>query len=553
MEESDNPEQYSPSPLIKHVSNALSDSDYELSQESEYASDEKEEVGAQDIYASDGQVGRNSQSPVKRPAEDQPNRPFKRQRGLLNADYLDLLNRDIDDAAHRVCLEDQIDLPPSQIGLSFWTALEKKQFFEAISRLGKHDLTGIAARIESKSVVEVKHYLRILQESSEGRNRNHGRSILEPAEYPAAVELSQPCCHAQEEVADAISIRQEVRESQREESKWEKYWDITLRVAASLEKETEGASTATVPFAQIFHIPRWLKLSDRMFMNSSIPGSNWRNIDDHSPSIWATSFDDFYSLAVSITKRLVQSTLFISMSRIRAKSELIPGTRNIVRKKDVEAAVASLGLAANARDWWRKSARRLRLDVYEEPPDRKEDAEEEPMSYEEVEEALAVEEGAPLEAASVHRQLRDDQSSDDEGDSALDSDDEDAQKEEKNDIDREANEILWYAVGDIRDMQSARRALQLRIATERRQEEQANLRDEYASFQAESGMWQVLQKRPPTELPRVQDPGPLLRSNLDVESIYPMDRGWADRLQYYGEWETLEKPLDTLDVEDDDE
>jgi hypothetical protein len=32
-----------------------------------------------------------------------------------------------------------------------------------------------------------------------------------------------------------------------------------------------------------------------------------------------------------------------------------------------------------------------------------------------------------------------------------------------------------------------------------------------------------------------------------------MDRGWADRLQYYGEWETLEKPLDTLDVEDDDE
>ncbi|KAK3190440.1 hypothetical protein K4F52_003461 [Lecanicillium sp. MT-2017a] len=543
--------------LTKGEAGAGSDSDYELSEESEYASygedSEEEEQPVQGVYAPESQhTHHDIPSPTKRLAEDQlSRRPFKRQKGLLNPEYVDILNRDIDDAAHRVCLEDQTDLPPSQVGLVFWTALEKKQFFEAISRLGRHDLPGIAARIESKSIVEVKQYLHILQEASEGRTKYHGRSFLEPAEYPAAVELSQPCCHAQEEAADAISIRQEVRESQHEEAKWDKYWDITPHVAASLEKELQEGSFSSVRFSQIFHTSRWLKLSDRMFMNSSIPGSNWHNIDDRPPSMWATTFDDFYSLAVSVTRRLVQSTLFISMSRIRAKSELLPGTRNVVRKKDVEAAVASLGLSHNSRDWWAKSARRLRLDVYKNPPGRKEDTDEDPMSYEDIEEALADQDDVQTEGASEHQRLAGSPSSADEQDSALDSEDEDSRDEERDELNSEANEMLWYVAGDVSDIQSARRALRLRIATERRQEDQADAMDDYASLQAESEMWQVLQKRPPMELPRMQDPGPLQRSNLDVENIYPMDRAWADRLQYYEEWETLEKPLNTLDGEDD--
>ncbi|KAM3513283.1 hypothetical protein MY11210_003059 [Beauveria gryllotalpidicola] len=498
-----------------------------------------------------------NESPRKRCAEDQPwPRAFKRRRSHLNPQYLELLNREIEDAAHRVCLEDVISLPDSQLGLTYWSSLEKTQFFEALSRLGKHDLPGIAQRIGTKSTIEVKHYLRVLHEAAIAHRSQKKLFSLEPVEYPAAVELTTPCCHAQEEAADAISIMQEARESLREEEKWQEHCDVTPQIAAELEKRHKHAGAANPAFANLFHVPRWLKLSDRMFMNSSIPGSNWRNIDSRPPSMWATTLDDFRSLALSMTRRLVQTTLFISMSRIRAKSELVPGTRSIVRKKDVEAAIASLGLSHNANDWWRKSARRLRLDVYENPPTRavEEDEEDEPMTYDEVEAELADEEPrrAESEDSDVERVKFEPQPLEEVDDSAADDSDSDDQgkprDEEQRAVNREINEILWYSAVGIRDMQSTRRALKLRIETERRQERYADTVDEHASFVAETDMWELLQKTPPMQRPRMPNPTRLQmqRSNLDVESLYAMNRNWADDLEYQAEWETLRKPIDAV-------
>ncbi|OAQ97021.1 hypothetical protein LLEC1_03899 [Akanthomyces lecanii] len=556
------------------------DSDYqsnasdskEDNSELEYSDDEQSVTSVvlgEDVQEGD-QVSDDSagyQSPRKRSAEDEPpSRPFKRQRTHLNPDYLDLLNRDIEDAAHRVCLEDDIDLPDSQLGLTYWSPLEKRQFFEALSRLGKHDLPGIARRIGTKSTIEVKHYLRVLHEAVIARRAQDRRSYLEPAEYPAAVELTPQCCHAQEEAADAVSIRQENREIQREEERWQGYWDITPKIAAELEKkqqQQQDDGAANLAFAKLFSVSRWLKLSDRIFMNSSMPGSNWRNIDARPPSMWAAALDDFHSLALSITRRLVQTTLFISMSRIRAKSELRPETRNIVRKKDVEAAIASLGLLHNTDDLWRKSARRLRLSVYENPPTRgdEEEEEEEPMAYDEVEAELADEEPrrAKSEDSDVARVKLEARSTDDADDSAID-DDSDSQgkpkDEEQRAVNREINEVLWYSAAGIRDLQSTHRALKLRVETERRQERHADAADEYASYTAETDMWELLQKAPPAQRPRMM-PNParmaLQRSKLDVESLFPMNRAWADNLDYQAEWETLHGPVESANHNDEND
>ena len=509
----------------------------------------------QDELGLSAEDNRGSRSPLKRPAEQiSTYRPFKRQKGVLNTEYLDLLNREIEDAAARVCLDGGPDLPPSQLGLTSWSSIEKQQFFEALSRLGRHDLPGIAERIGSKSEIEIQHYIHLLQAAQKTRQSKGRRSAMEFAEHEAAVEISQPCCHAQEEAADAIALRQERTEQHREEMKWGSNWDITPSLAWKMRRVRDGdPDSATVPkFAHLLHMSNWLALSERAFMNSSIPGNNWSNIDDKPPSMWATAFDDFHSLAVSITRRLVSSTLFFSMSRIRAKKELIPSTRNIVRKQDVEAAVASLGMSPNSKEMWATCARRLRLDVYQEPPDLDDDddMEVEPMTYGQVEAELS---GQP----SIHEEREDSlkmSSSDEIDEDDDDDDDEEASAydaglesgpddfdEDADEIRREANEVLWYSATSIDDVSTARQALTLRIATERRQEALAELQDSYASNQAEMEMWNVLQKRPPMELPRVQDPGPVRRSKLDVESIYPLGRDWAERMEYYAEWETLDE------------
>jgi hypothetical protein len=309
---------------------------------------------------------------------------------------------------------------------------------------------------------------------------------------------------------------------------------------------------SALKFAQLFHLSKWLRLSERAFMNSSIPGNNWNFVDDKPPSVWATAFDDFYSLAVSLTRRLVLTTLFISTSRIRAKRELIPTTQDVVRRKDVEAAIESLGLSHNSKEWWKKSATRLRLEVFDEPPDKNdEDGEQEPMTYEAVEDALSCgPDGMDTRPSDLDRERLDDSSDDavqdvsqDENfDTGIDSEAEAKQEVdvEEYEITREVNEVLWYSAPDFRDLRSAKRALRRRVTIERQQEAQAQLHDEFASSQAEAEMWNILQKKPPLELPKPADPGRLLRSTRAVEDVYPLGRDWASKLDYYEEWETLD-------------
>ncbi|KAL6881006.1 hypothetical protein J3F83DRAFT_720665 [Trichoderma novae-zelandiae] len=516
--------------------------------------------GEESDYAEDASSAAESQdlrSPLKRPLDDAiaTYRPFKRQRSELNLGYLELLNAEIQDAAQRISFGDQEPLPVSQIGLTAWSAPEKQSFFEAVARLGKQDLPGIAARVGSKSVAEVSQYLMHLQEACDLRQQQVSRSILELAEYPAAVEISQQCCHAQEEAADEISLKQEVREEMRERNRWGDIWDVTPEVAKKLTRDVHVHSqdaniSSNVPqFAQLFHLSKWLELSARMFMNSSVPANNWNAIDEDPPSVWATTFDDFHSLAVSVTRRLVQTTLFMAMSRIRAKTAIGWKIRDMVQLQDAEAAISSLNMPFKSNEAWIGSARRLRLDVYEDPPEGEDEPDEDRMTYEEVEQALSDggASGSQQPSQPDFPFLTQLNQSEDEEDTFSDASTESSRSvsptdEEEREVDRETMEILESTVGDIRPDQATRKALRACIATDRLKERQAEEADQYASYKAEVEMWDVLQKKPPMDLPKKQDPGPPRRSTQSLDNFFPSGRDWARKLLYYSEWETLPLP-----------
>ncbi|KAL6896330.1 hypothetical protein GGI43DRAFT_113613 [Trichoderma evansii] len=554
----------SPRTKMKEVSERLAETELSTGYEDELeqpGSNESDYVGEDEEGFSSAAESESQElrSQLKRPLDDTEPiyRPFKRQRGELNFEYLELLNNEIQDAAKQSSFGDLVALLPSHLGLTHWSAAEKQNFFEAVARLGKYDLPGIAAKVGSKSVAEVSHYLEFLQEACESRrqqgsratSRALSRTFLELAEYPAAVEISQQCCRAEEEAADEISLKQEAREEIRERNRWGDIWDITPKVARKLSKaiHKQDENLASIPqFAQLFHSSTWLELSSRMFMNSSIPGNNWNSIGGEPPSIWATTFEDFHSLALSVTRRLVQTTLFIAMSRIRSKNIWEKKVRDMVKLQDVEAAISSLNMASKLNESWVGSARRLRLDVYENPPEGDEEVDEERMTYEEIEKALAGENTvAPGEQAQPDTPFSTRLSDVEDEDYNLSDIPSDSSRspsptnEEERQIDMEAVEVLEHSAMGIRTNSATRKALKACIATDRQLERQAEENDQYASYKAEIEMWNLLQKKPPMDLPKKHDPGPVRRSNLSLDSFYPSGRDWARRVAYYSEWETL--------------
>ena len=453
---------------------------------------------------------------------------------MLNMDYLDLLNQEIEDAAQRVCLDDDDNLPSSHPGLTPWSGLEKRLFFEAVARMGRDNLEGIATRIGSKSVVEIKQYLALLEKEKQVRSLSDSRTVLEMVSYPAAVELSQSCCRALEETADTISVKQERREQQREEKKWGDVWDLTPEIASRLEKgDTQLLEGINLPSAAFFDVPQWLRLSQEIFMNSSIPSENCAYLDEAPPSIWATTLEDFYSLVVSFTRRLVQTTIFTSMSRIRDVQGYRAGAmRNVIRSKDVRAAAKSLNLPLNPNKFWVRSARRLRLNVYDDSDGHTQETTS--LTYEEVESLL---EATDLDD-DEEKEEEEEEGGGEEDEAQLDEDETDSQSDEESLINREADEVLRHSAADFPETYKMRQALKHRVAMEQQQERFADQCDDYASYHAELEMWELLQKEPPTELPKMPEPPQSAgRSSMNVESIFKIGGSWRAYTGPWSEWE----------------
>lgn len=321
-------------------------------------------------------------TPPRKPARERPvtkrkslkQPPSKvranRLKSFYSEDYRQLLNKNIQDAATEMLEEDQHPLEASQIGSSVWTSTEKDIFFSALARIGRDDIRAIAGRIGTKSEAEVHEYILLLHEGLR-ENKFQGASVDEIFDLPAAIEISEECCAVLERAGDAITAREELATERVEKGRWGDSWLLTKDVSRWIEKrikkqEGQEEMDEVLPAVNLLNLPNWLELSTEVFMNTggNHLEDNWTNIAEpgETPSIRATAFQDFHSLTVSITKRLVSTVLFCTMSRLRARdSNLIKHAE--VRRDDVEAAIKILGLKSDSIQFWTDCARRCHLTV----------------------------------------------------------------------------------------------------------------------------------------------------------------------------------------------
>jgi RNA polymerase I-specific transcription initiation factor RRN5 len=287
-------------------------------------------------------------------------------------------------------------LEPSQIGASFWTTQEKHKFFAALQSRGPGDLLGLATAVGTKSEPEIKAYILLLQQ---GARELQARSRLElaSADLPAAAEIGAECLQAEEAAAGALEVKARAVEEEREKVRWsEEHWLVDEDVAAALDEQYEDAveqddaadhvdsveddanpdPTArtsdepdnTPPTALgLLKASTLLQLSRSVFMNSQDSSSNWHTLaeDDPTrlgPSIRRTALEDFRNLVVSLTRRLMQVSIFQALSRLRATSNL--RVQPNVHAFDVVAARETMGLKIGGPEYWARAVKRCGVEVY---------------------------------------------------------------------------------------------------------------------------------------------------------------------------------------------
>ena len=489
--------------------------------------------------------------------------PLKRHPGIFSHAYVGILNSDISEAALRYTPPDPSHktLKKSQFGLVVWTNDEKNHFFALLSRLGRDDIAGIAEELGSKSVLEVRQYVMLLEDAIEAR-RGGGSNFedsggggegggmmggpLRPVhvgEIPTAFEISDMGEQMLEGAADALAAIDQRYEEKLERRKWGRWWKITDAVAKELSGIAlpQSEPTAARPkssddenqhytkaakiekFARFFNLDMMLRLADRVFMNGGMNSDdNWRLVGNEKPSIRATAVEDFYDLTKSITKRLAVTALIMAEQRIRLRLRKDHNIKARVRRRDVRAALASLGMPRDSHRFWRDAARRLRLDVCEVQPRAGQQAE--MMEYDAIEEELAVAEHTDEDDA-FYDILGEDSGNDEDGsviyDNAEDAPQrpfqthdihkseagandphtegassdgavEDEELEPENvAIEEEVKEILKYSAFDYpADEPRAKIALYTRVKAERTREQAVEEQDMRYSHVEEAKLWQ---------------------------------------------------------------
>ncbi len=355
------------------------------------------ESSTSSLQGADSSRSRPKRRRVEKYASDLQAR-VKRLKPLYNDKYRVLLNSTVSDIASRGFSE-VVPLPPNQIGVTLWSSEEKATFFLVLARRGRHDIKGIAADIGSKSESEVYTYLELLQNATAEQNTHvHRKQLLRTDDMEPALEVSQQCCAALDLAAEAVSVLQHKEEEKIERQEHASLSLLTPTVAQwanrSLHAGEEGEQEVlqAVPAATLLNLKSFLTLSKRVFMNSSITENNWRTYAERrqSPSITYTAFSDTHTLAISLTRKLIQSSLFFAMSRIRTLGTSGYYTpKQHVKARDVVAALNVLGMEANGRKTWIGTARKCRLRVYEDVRHRK--AQGKRYSYGEVEAILSKE------------------------------------------------------------------------------------------------------------------------------------------------------------------
>ncbi|KAF2846593.1 hypothetical protein T440DRAFT_501644 [Plenodomus tracheiphilus IPT5] len=133
-----------------------------------------------------------------------------------------------------------------------------------------------------------------------------------------------------------------------------------------------------IPEARLLNVDVMLTLSRTLFMNRSpsisSPWPHWSEIVSdlaEEPAIYRSAFRDFHTLVVSVTKRLVQTSITQATSRLRSQRQRTKnGVMPLVKRRDVLAALDVVGMKKNGQERWQGVARRCALRVIQGRPER---------------------------------------------------------------------------------------------------------------------------------------------------------------------------------------
>lgn len=128
-----------------------------------------------------------------------------------------------------------------------------------------------------------------------------------------------------------------------------------------------------IPEAKLLQPHIMLTLSKNLFMNRSptipSPWPHWSELQSdlsQEPSIYRGAFNDFHTLVLSVTKRLVQTAIVQATSRLRSQRQRPKnGSQPLVKKRDVLTAIDIVGMKRNGKQRWSGVARRCAVRVYE--------------------------------------------------------------------------------------------------------------------------------------------------------------------------------------------
>ena len=137
---------------------------------------------------------------------------------------------------------------------------------------------------------------------------------------------------------------------------------------------TQPQILQAIPQASLLHAENMLTLSKDLFMNRSpdlpSPWPHWSAYASDQvpePSVMRTAFNDLHTLAVSLTKRLMQTAIVQATSRLRSQRRRTKkGVMPFVKTRDVFSAIDVLGLKRNGRSRWTGVARRCNVRVFDE-------------------------------------------------------------------------------------------------------------------------------------------------------------------------------------------
>lgn len=456
-------------------------------------------------------------------------------------------------------------------GAVVWTATEKEILYNVLDRKGFNGIKDIAIAIGTKSELEVLEHLRVVQKTIRDHLGQRHLKFITTVQIPAAAEVSEDYCAEERKYAKYLALRDEITYAHNSKLLYADYSVIR-------ESEAQALSNADIntPLrgdlnraVGLFNTPNWISLSKDILMNfgGEMEENHWTQIaetEEDTPSIAAEAIMDFSALAISLTRRLIQSSIFMAESRLRTTDRSSELPRD-VKYADVKNALEIMGMNRK-RPSFVDIVRRNRIAIGAFAPQRlKAD---QTVSYKQAEEILSFSDKKFYKAAHALEQgtvsNRDtDIRTDEDGHEYMDENGDDAEDELEEDIVEDMdsdgeNGTNHPATSHSPELPHPETTEDHQLA-EDEEEGQADNIDQERSRQEELRLWQMFEKPPPPSLlmptiPLIPQPKEETDDEKDDLALHGIHErrtqedlvNWRDRTLYHSEWEQYGSGLEEL-------